>query len=259
MEILRKNFVNTTTQFEVNSNTATVANVLNPDVRFQYASDSFANDATTVSMRVRFPQTTTVDRIALVGHNLKSFTIFYDGVTANTFNLTATSNTSTSDYVSNSSTSNFFQVTPVACTSVSIDMKSTITPNDNKALGYLVVSESMSNFDNRVPSAQNYNAVIDPQNVVHRLSDGGTRIQTLEDKWRASLSFDFLSASTRDNLKVIYDDHDEIIFVPFGTTTGWDAVIFPCVWNGSFDFYRHSDNSAEAGFSGSINLLETPQ
>lgn len=259
MELLRKNYAETTTQFVVNSNTTTVSNILNPDIRFQFASDAFTNDLTTVTMTINFDQTLTVDRLAILGHNLKAFTIFYDGLTANTFALTATANTTTTDYASNSETAHYFRFAAVDCTSVSIDMKSTITPNQNKAIGYLVVSEQLTSFDGRVPSAQNYSPVLNTQSVVHRLSDGGTRIQTLENKWAAQLSFDFLSQTGRDELKTIYDDHDEMVFVPFGTSTGWEAVIFPCVWEGAFNFYKYSDNASEAGFSGSLNLLETPQ
>jgi len=259
MEILRKNYAETTTQFVVNSNTATVANVLNPDVRFQYASDNFTDDNTTVSMRINFDQTQTIDRIALVGHNLKSFTVYYNGTTASTFALTSTANTSASNYSTNSDTSHYFAFSPVACTSVSIDMKATITPNQNKTLGYLVISDKRTDFGGRVPSAQNYKPVLDTQAVVHRLSDGGTRIQTLEDKWAVQLSLDFVTETVRSELRSIFDDHEEVIFCPFGTTTGWDAVVFPCVWEGGFNFYQHSDNAADAGFSGSLVLRETPQ
>ena len=259
MELLSKNYAQTTTQFIVNSNTATVANVLNPDVRFQYASDTFNDDNTTVSMKISFVETLTVDRIALVAHNLKAFRVYYNGVTANSFSLSSPADTVASSFLTNSQTSHYMRCTPQACTSVSIDMMSTITPNQNKYLGYLVLSQKLTNFNGRVPSANNYRPSINPEAVIHKLSDGGTRIQTLEDKWNAQLNFDFIDKTTRDELKVIFDDHEEMVFAPFGTMTGWDAIIFPCVWGGSFDFFKYSDNAAQSGFSGAINLFETPQ
>ena len=258
MELLYSNLINTATQFEVNDSTATAVNVLNPDVRFQFSSNNFASDLTTVTMRVNFNQTVTVDRIAMVGHNLKDFTVYYDGVTANTFALDPGANTAASAYSSNSATSHYFRTTPVACTSVSIDMKKTILADSNKYLGYLVLSEVRTDFDGRAPSSDGYQPVINTQSVTHNLSDGGTRIQTLEDKWAADLHFDYVTESARDDLKTIFDDHEEMVFCPFGTTTGWDAVIFPCVWQGAFDFFQYSDNASDSGFSGSIRLLETP-
>lgn len=259
MEILRRNYVNTTTQLVVNSNTSTAGNIFLSDVRFQYSSDNFANDLTTVTMRINFTETLTVDRIAIVGHNLKKFNMYYGGVTANTFALTSTGATTVSQFLTNSATSLYLRCAAVNCTSVSIDMYSTIVADQNKYIGYLVLSEKRTNFDGRVPAAQNYAPTLDTQSVVHKLSDGGTRIQTLEDKWNVQLSLDFITQTARDELKAIFDDHDEMVFVPFGTTTSWDAVIFPCVWAGGFGFFRYSDNAAEAGYTGSLNLLETPQ
>lgn len=259
MDLIRKNHINTSTQLVVNSNTSTAGNVFLPDTRFQYSSDNFANDLTTVTMRINFSETLTIDRIALVGHNLKKFRMFYNGATASTFALTTSANTLTSEYLTNSDTSHYFACTPVACTSVSIDMYSTIVANQNKYIGYLVLSELLTDFDGRVPNAQNYSPLLDPQNVVHKLSDGGTRIQTLEDKWKVQLGFDYVTQSARDELKGIFDDHDEMVFAPFGTTTGWDGFVFPCVWSGGFGFYKYSDNASDSGFTGSMTLMETPQ
>lgn len=258
MELVSKSLIQTSTQFVVNDNTASAVNVLNPNTRFQFSSSNFANDLTTVTMRITFDQTVTVDRIALVGHNLRAFTLFYNGATANSFALDAGANTTTADYASNSATSHYFRVTPVNCTSVSIDMKKTITADRNKYLGYLAIGELRTDFGGRVPSSDDYEPALNPQDVVHRLSDGGTRIQNLEDKWSARVALSHVTGEVRDELRDIYDDHEEMIFVPFGTTTGWDAVIFPCVWAGEFNFYGYSDNAADAGFSGSLNLLETP-
>jgi hypothetical protein len=259
MELLFKNYVNTSTQFTVNANTATAKNVLYRDERFQFASDDFADDNTTVSMTITFDQTTAVDRIALVGHNLKKYTVFYNGATANTFPLESTANTTVTDYITNSAPSQYFRISsPVNVTSITIDMYSTIIANQNKTIGYLAISSLRSDFDGRVPSAQSYAPQITPQNIVHRMSDGGTRIQTLEDKWSAQFSLDFITETARDELKTIFDDHDELIFCAFGTTTGWDEVIFQCVWDGPFDFYKFSDNAADAGYTGNIRLLEGP-
>jgi hypothetical protein len=99
--------------------------------------------------------------------------------------------------------------------------------------------------------------VIDTEEVVHKLSDGNTRIQVVADRWRANVKLEYISESFRNSLRTIYNLHDGLIFVPFGTTTAWDAVIFPCVWQGPFDFYKFSDNAPATGFEGTIKLWET--
>lgn len=256
MELLKANYFDTTTAAVVNSNTSTAEYLLNPDPSFQYVSSGFNNDLTTSTLRINFSETLTVSRIALVGMNLKDFTIFYNGATANTFALTSTGATTASNWTSNSETGMFLQCTPQACTSVSIDMKKTITANQEKALGYLVISQERLDFA-RIPAAKNYSPVIDTAQVTHRLSDGNTRLQVIAERWRAQVKLEYVSESMRNSLKDIYSLHEGLVFVPFGTTTSWDKVIFPCVWEGQFDFFRFSDNAPSAGFDGTIRLAET--
>ena len=111
----------------------------------------------------------------------------------------------------------------------------------------------------RIPSAQDYEIKIIPTDVVHKLSDGGVRIQTVADKHMINVGLEYISETLRNSLRSFYNMHEEFIFAPFETTTSWDAIIFPAVWEGSFDFYKFSDNAASAGFSGKINIKEAPR
>lgn len=256
MELIKANYVDTTTAIVVNSNTVTAEYLMNPDLTFQYVSSGFNNDLTTSTIRINFSETLTVSRIAMVEMNLKSFTVFYNGATANTFALTTTGATTASNFTTNSEGSIYMQANGVACTSVSIDMKSTQTANAEKALGYLVLSQEHIDFT-RIPSAKNYTPMLSSKEVVHNLSDGNTRLQVISNKWIADVKLEYISTAFRNSLKTIYDLHDGMIFVPFGTTTSWDEVIFPCVWQGPFDFYKFSDNSPDVGFSGKLKIIET--
>lgn|SRR3990167_1518229 len=257
MEFLRKNLFDTTTNFVVNSNTSTVANLFVRDVRYQYVSDSLAVDETLATIRINFSETQSVSRIALLGMNLKKFRVFYNGVTANTFALTSTGATTSSNFSTNSETSIFMAATPVDCTSVSIDMYSTIVANQNKAIGWLVVSNLLSDLDGRIPSAQNYKPNFNPKEVIHELSDGSFRSQVVDRKFSASLGLDFIDDALKTEIKSVFDLHDDFIFAAFPTTTSWDEVIFPCIWTGPFEFHVVTDNALSAGYSGSIKLLET--
>lgn len=257
MELTKKNYFNTTTQLNVQSNTSGSDNLLNRDIRYQYVSSGYNNDLTTTRITISFDTTQTISRIALLEMNWKDFTIYKNGSTASTFSMTSTSDTMASDYTSNSETSKYFYVTPAACTSVSFDVLSTQTTNAEKAIGYILLTDVELDFD-RIPSAANYKPLLDPKQVVHELSDGGVRIQTIQEKQSAEIKFNYISTSFRNNLKEVYDKHTEFFFVPFGTTTSWDKIIFECVWPGNFEFFRFSDNAATAGFGGTIKLSETP-
>lgn len=257
MEFIKSNFYNTTTSIVVNSNTDTAVYLFDPDVTFQYTSLNLNVDGTIASVRINFNETMTVSRISVMNHNLKQFRIFYNGATANTFSI-LNGDTTTSNYSTNSSTSQYFRVTPVACTSVSIDMYSTIVSNSEKALGFFLLSDTEITFD-RPPSSKGYDIKVDPHDVKHTLSDGGTRIQTIGDKRMLKISYSYLTLSVRNSLKSFFDRHTEFVVCPFGTTTSWDAVLFPCIWEGPFEFFKFSDNAVSAGFEGKINLLETPR
>lgn len=255
MELWKPNFINTTTALVVNSNTIAAEYIMRPDVTYQYVSNGFADDNTVASIRVNFAETTTVSRLALAGMNLREFRLFYNGLTANAFAL-LNGATSSSYWTGNSEPAMALEATPVACTSVTLEMKKTQVANSEKAIGYLVLSQERLTFS-RIPAAKNYNPMLNAEEVVHQLSDGRARIQRIADFWTVDMKLDYISSTLRDQLRTVYNLHSPHIFVPFGTTTAWDGIIFPCVWRSPFPFYHHSDNAVGAGFEGSINLLET--
>lgn len=256
MEFLKQNYLDTTTSVSVDSNSSFIKYLIDRDPTFQYVSSGYTG-ATVTTIRVNFNETLSVSRIALLNHNLKSYTVYYNGVTANTFALTG-GDTSASDYSSNSETSQYLRASsPINCTSVSIDLKDSMVSGVERAIGWLMISDTHVVMD-RPPPSKGYKVKLDPKDVAHRMSDGGTKIQNVSDKFNISLSYDYITTAQRSSLKTLYDLHNEFVFCPFGTTTSWDTVIFPCVWEGAFDFFTFSDDALASGFSGKIMLMETP-
>jgi len=255
MDFLKANFFNTTTQLTVASGTLTNSFLLIRDLTRQYVTDGFNNDLTTASLTIAFDATTAISRIAIMGMNLKAFDVFFNGATASTFSLTSTADTTVSQFSSNSETSIYLEFAQVNATSVTLDMKSTQVANNEKAVGWLLITDPHISFD-RIPSSPNYKPLLNQKQVVHRMSDGGVRIQTVAEKQSASIKFKFITTSFRNSLKTVYDLHDNFVFVAFPTTSGFDEIIFECVWPGKFDFFRFSDNAVGAGFSGNILLNE---
>lgn len=256
MELLKKNYLDTTSSLTVPASTSTANFLFDPDLRFQWVTDSFNNDLTTASVTIRFTETLAVSRIGVMGHNLKGYSAYYNGSTANTFALTSTSDTTTVDYSTNSETSQYFAFTSVNATSVTFDFKTTQSANQEKAIGYIYVGTEHLVFE-RIASAKGYSPKVDAKQVVHTLSDGGTRIQFIDNKRAFSIKYSYISSTFKNNLKTVYDIRDEMVFVPFGTTTAWDELLVPVVWEGDFDFFKHSDNAVDAGFEGIIRLKET--
>lgn len=254
MELCSRNFLETATQLVVNSNTFTAEYLMSREERFQYVSDGYDNDSLTSSITVRFDQTTTIDRIALLGINVKKMNIYYGGVTANSFTLTGP--TTTSQFTQNSAGSLWLPCTPVAVTSVTFDCYSTQTPNVEKALGFMLLSAHQFTLP-RIPSAGDYTPTIKNKELRHELSTGGVRSHSIDQKWNLKFKYKYLDEDDRDSLKEIYDTHEAMFFAPWATTTGWDGVVFEANWTGPFDFYKFSDNAVASGYTGSILLEET--
>jgi hypothetical protein len=255
MEFLTANLINTTTQIAVSANTSVASNLFNRDPLYQYYTENYADDSLTASITITFDATTSVSRISLKDTNLKEFTMFYNGATSNSFALT--NSTATSSWNSNAETDLYLKFPTTLCTSITIDMKKTITANQEKRIGLLTIADLYLELT-QIPSANNYKPKIVPKQVVHKLSDGGTRIHNVKKKWTTSVSLDFVSKTIRDSLEDLYDLQDPFNFCPFGTASSWDALLFEAVWDGPFNFYEYSDNASSSGFSGDITMKETP-
>lgn len=254
MEILQRNFFDTTTQIDVNSGTITTQFLIDPSPRRQYISDGFNSDSTSTVITISFDETQTIDRIAMMGHNIKAMNWYYNGVTANTFALTGP--TTTSQWTGNAQENIYAQFTPVACTSVTFQLKGTMVANIEKAVGYILISKQELDFE-RVPDAGGYTPTLKNKELKHELSTGGIRSHNVDNKWSFKIKYKYISQTFRDNLKDIYDQHEAKIFVPFPTYTGWDAIMPEVTWTGPFDFYKYSDNAVGAGYTGSIQLEES--
>lgn len=255
MEFVKVNFVNSAGAILIDSNTTAAENLINWDLRKQYISDGYNDDLTSTSITYSFSETLAVDRIAILEHNLKDFSIYYNGTTASVFALTTTAATTTCSFNANSETSHYFYTTQVNCTSVTLQMNKTIVADVEKAIGYFLVSAQELDFE-RIPAAGGYAPKLVPKQIIHKMSDGGVRRHRSHDKWHVDLKFKYISTTFRNSLKSIYDSSQTFVYVPFGTSTGWDGIIFESVWENNFDFYTYADNAATAGFKGSIKLSE---
>ncbi len=256
MEFLKQNYINTTTQIAVTSNPDVASNIYNRNLAYQYYTDGFNNDNTTASITITLEVPMNISRIALLEKNLSMFRLFYNGVTANEFVLQGT-DTVSSAYLTNAEDHVFFRCNTQSCNSVTLDMYKTTIANQEKVFSLLVLSDFLFTLIPS-PSAQNYNPTIVPKQVVHAMSDGGTRIQNISKKWANDIKINYADETMKDSLEDLWNSDSEFNFASFGTSTGWDGALFEAVWPGPFEFYEFSDNAIASGFSGAIRLRETP-
>ncbi len=256
MDFLTANLINTTTQISLTNNTALSSNLFNRDEYYQYYTDGLNNDLTSASITITFGSTTSVSRVALIDTNLKDFTVFYNGATASTFTLVSQATTASS-FTGNTDENVMLRFATIAVSSVTIQMKKTQTANLEKILGVFYIGDTYFSLG-KIPNASNYKPAKVPKEIVHALSEGGTRISKIREKFDLSINLDYVPASEVTSLKDV-KALSSFNFAAFSTSTGWtNPVFFEAVWPGSFNFYEYSDDAASSGFSGSIKLKETP-
>lgn len=244
MEFLTKNILNTTTMVSVDSGTATVEYLFDRNLGLGYTSSGY-NSTTSTTIRVTFDQTTSVSHILLQNHNIKNYHVYYDTATAANSLTSSTTNSDTSTYLSFST---------VSAANIIIVLTDTIEGSAEKSIGELVITERNMVFS-RNPNHAMYNPVIDRKQIEHTMPDGGTKLFNIKDKFKAKISLRYITSTFYNNLLNLYEDSDDIYFVPFPTTTSWDGKAYNVVWAGKFDF-KYADNPKN-NYSGNIMLKET--
>lgn len=247
MLFLRPNELDTSTMIKVDAvNTLTIAYAFDRDKGTQWATVGYQTTTSTI-FSIEFETSTVLTNFHLLNHNLKQFRVFYNSTTANTFtpNISETTNSATSNYYS-------FATTTVSSIQLQIDRA--VTTDTERTVGEIYAGSLMLTFE-RNPAAANYKPLVDRQQVIHKMPNGGVTQFVIANKFKAQISWKYVTESFYTSLLNVYETSTAIMFVPFPTTTSWDGKAYECLWTNDFDF-RHSDSNQDAGFSGQINLEE---
>jgi hypothetical protein len=246
MEFLGVNLYETTTSLIVNSNTDSAQFLFDKSPDNGYSSAGYGTDGTSAVISVLLPSNTVISNVILQKHNLKSFRIYYNSVTANSLISTTT----------NSDSSTYLLFASVTCNSVDIQMIATITPSQEKSIGELIVSNRKFAFE-RNPNYKDYDPFINRKQVRHEMPDGGVVLYSIKDKFRGKLKWKFITDAFQTQLSNLYATAQPFVFIPFPTSTGWDGKAYEVVWSGKYDF-THANNVKAAGWEGSMTLEQTP-
>ena len=248
MLFLTNNKFNTTTQAVVGTyNSVTVFHAVDRIPSTQWVTTGYGTSTSTV-FSIELGSSTSISKIYLQNHNLKQFRIFYNSVTANVFTPAISETT-------NSATSNYFSVATTAVSSVQIQVDLATTADTEKAIGDIYIGDVMINFE-RNPSSANYMPILKKDRVIHRMPNEGVSVFVGNQKFKAEISWKYVSNSFTSQLLNLYETNTAFYFVPFPTTTGWDGHGYQMVWTNNFDF-KYSDNNMSAGQGGKIVLEET--
>ena len=262
MEILKQNFLNTTTMVSVATGTDNAANLFNRSKSSSYVSVGKDDDTAGVTIGVDFSGTTkNIDRIVLQNINYKGFKIYHSSNTGNTITLTSTSDTTVTDWVSNSATSLYLIFATIQATSIFIDGTTTMDANENKNVGEFWVTEKRLRLE-RNPTAKDYKPVLKRKEFRHEMAEGGTTSYVISESYRADLRLRFRNETETAALLDLYDDRVPFVFVPFPTSTGWTTFknerIHEVIWVRDFTF-QHERNNTGVGYSLRARMEETPK
>ena len=245
MEFLSQNKLNTTTQLKVESNTVTSEYLFDRNTELGYTTSGY-NSTTATVVSIEFLVPTVLSHVLIQDHNLRAFRLFYDSATANSITIVS----------GNSATSHYISFASVTVSSIQLQMDNTIQGSIEKTVGELVFLERTLQFE-RNPSVKKWRPTVVRKQIEHEMPDGGAVLFNIQDKYKADLSWEFITTGFRDDLYDLYAAADPLYFIPFPTTTSWGGDAYETVWVGDFDF-KHSTNDKAQGFSGSIRLKEGP-
>ncbi|MCP4651428.1 MAG: hypothetical protein GY853_15285 [PVC group bacterium] len=259
IEILEKNYLDTTTLISVSSGTDSAKYLFNRKSVNQYQSSGFNTNTSAVTIGVEFLSAKNIDRIAIQNTNLKNFKVYYNSNAANLFSITS-AETGTASWTGNSDTALYLKFATVAATSVFIVATGTMSGGDEKKIGGLWIGANKFTFENN-PTAKGLKARLDRRKSSHEMSDGGNATYVFGDSYRADIRLSYQSDTMRDNLKDIYDDKLSFVIATFPTGTSWEGdEIYEVNWDGDFDFKQPATEDWDSGgWSGRIRLRETPK
>ena len=252
MEFLEQNELYTTTQMTLpSSNTGTGLYLFDRNIGLGFTSVGYAT-TTTLVLGFSFSSPVRLSHILLQNHNLRDFRIYYNSVTANSLLINAT-NSATSTYLSFSTVSSIDSV-DIQINGVFNTAGASATDTEKK-LGEAVFTERRLQFE-RNPSAPNWKPSLRRKQIIHEMPDGGVKVYNIRDKFRAQLSWQFVTDTFATNLRTVFTEALPLYFLPFPTSTGWASEAYEVAWIGDYNF-TYGDNAKAGGQNGSIEIMET--
>lgn len=248
MYFLSANKIQTTSTITVDSGTGTAGYLFNRNPALGWFSVNY-NASTNTTIGISFSAACVISHIVLQNHNLARAAIYASYMGSGTTNVANL-------LLSNSATSSILSFNSITASAVSVQITDVMGGADEYRIGELIIAEKMLEFE-RAPAIKDYAPQIFRKQVTHEMPDGGVSLFNVRDKYRAKMSWDYVTQSFRDSIFDLFRAGQPLYFFPNGTSTGWDGLAYEVQMVGGFDF-EYSSNVLGAGFSGSINIQQTP-
>lgn len=250
---LNQNLIQSTTQIALSSGSGTSDNLIDRKNRVLWRSTGEASDANTATISWVPGSSTIISRIVIQNHNFEDISIIFNSTPASQFapGLSITGNALSNLY---------YEFASQAVNSIDINIASTHITNAEKFAGQITISNELIELDGN-PTFDNYKPFKYRKGRDLEMSDGGIVGIFIAQKFRATLDLTFIPTATYDTLTAIYNSHNPFIFVPFPVdtfTTSWNGDAFNVNWTGDLTIDQFRSNVLNNGYTGQINLAETP-
>lgn len=253
MAFYRRNEVNTTTQFAyTEAPSESTQNLFDRDENTKWEF-IVTTGITSPSLTISLGTSTVLSHIFIQNHNLQQYLFNYRNTTTagwSSFSPSVGHSPGTTTVIADE----FWSFSTVTARQILITLNPLGATTGSWYIGELYIGSKIFDLE-RNPPSNNYKPVIDRQQVVHRMPNGGVTQFIVANKFKTQLKWDFLTESFTSQLLNLYETATSFYFIPFGTTTSWDGKAYEVAWTNDFDF-RHTDNNKDAGYSGSMTLEE---
>jgi len=230
--IFTKNYVNSDDVITVSHGNGSKSNLYDFDRQSKWMTSGANDDDTLASIEVAFYEgsvvaTRTIDRLMLLGHNLKTWTAYYwDGSAWQTW---ASETTDAAADTIKSCTSR-------ATTKIKIECTATQVVDAEKYIGELIVCaltlDIGSDWESYNPKGRERSKeIVLGDGSIHKMTTRFTQYRT--QKYEADVVFNFIAEATRDLLKAIREAGEPFLWQPESTTR--PAEVYYVHWTTTWD------------------------
>jgi hypothetical protein len=249
--------INDLDRIGVSSNASTNvsrADYVRDSTNYKYWISDGSDDTTTETLDQLFEEQT-FDRIHLIGHNLKEFTIqYWDGASFVDFSTPIAETT-------NDQSTNYYEFDSVLTSIVRITMETTQIPDEEKRITQFLLSTQL----HKLEGYPVFNPSFDRKTLTKETIRGRRKTAHLDESFRASISFNrYPVASDILFFKTLWDNMTEFLIWPcsadetifrFNTKGTRLSDIYLCEIDGDFNQWFEA-NTYELGITGSINIIQ---
>lgn len=251
-KIYTKNYVSADCTINLSHTPSSFPNAYDRDKESQWVTSGANDDATLVSVEVIFKEGSvqvqrTIDRLMLINHNWKDFTVYYhDGADYQTWQAVTGETDSTTILTLASHTTG----------QIKIEVTATQTADAEKAIGELIACALQSDIGRDMVS---YEVVYNSNATALRMGDGGVQQQYKRfspnrfEKYEARVAFEFIAESKLEELYGIKKEGQPFLWQPESVSR--PDEVFLVNWLDTWK-YKYLSTNKGAGFRLEFTITE---